>query len=199
MSESAPHLFANWESFYVIVGSSAAALTGLQFVVITLIMDWRRPSTREIGAFATPTIIHFASALLVSAALSAPWPAVAGPRWIIGAAGVAGIVYVMLVIRDGLRSSYRMVLEDWIWHVTLPLMGYMTLAVSGIVLDRAFTVALFTIAGATLLFVAIGIHNAWDTATYVASTRPGAQTGGAATGGKADSHGVESAAPGHGE
>lgn len=28
--------FAAWESFYVIVGSSAAALTGLQFVVIFL-------------------------------------------------------------------------------------------------------------------------------------------------------------------
>jgi hypothetical protein len=28
--------FGAWESFYVIVGSSAAALTGLQFVVITL-------------------------------------------------------------------------------------------------------------------------------------------------------------------
>src|SRR6266498_2323411 len=28
--------FAAWESFYVIVGSSAAALTGLQFVVVVL-------------------------------------------------------------------------------------------------------------------------------------------------------------------
>ena len=32
--ESATPLFASWESFYVIVGSSAGALTGLQFVVI---------------------------------------------------------------------------------------------------------------------------------------------------------------------
>ena len=30
---------AAWESFYVIVGSSAGALIGLQFVVITLIAD----------------------------------------------------------------------------------------------------------------------------------------------------------------
>jgi hypothetical protein len=33
-----PHL-AEWESFYVIVGSSSAALTGLQFVVIALVAD----------------------------------------------------------------------------------------------------------------------------------------------------------------
>ena len=33
----APTLFTAWESFYVIVGSSGAALTGLQFVVMALI------------------------------------------------------------------------------------------------------------------------------------------------------------------
>ena len=30
---------SGWENFYVIVGSSAGALIGLQFVVITLIAD----------------------------------------------------------------------------------------------------------------------------------------------------------------
>lgn len=30
---------AGWENFYVIVGSSAGALIGLQFMVITLIAD----------------------------------------------------------------------------------------------------------------------------------------------------------------
>jgi hypothetical protein len=47
---------AAWESFYVIVGSSAAALTGLQFVVVALLAENRiRSTTREIDAFATPT------------------------------------------------------------------------------------------------------------------------------------------------
>jgi len=40
-----------WESFYVIVGSAAAALTGLQFVVIALINEGPKGrSTREIDA-----------------------------------------------------------------------------------------------------------------------------------------------------
>jgi hypothetical protein len=46
---------AAWDSFYVIVGSAAGALIGLQFVVMTLIAE--RPSIRtaEAGAaFATP-------------------------------------------------------------------------------------------------------------------------------------------------
>src|SRR5438093_2854322 len=59
--------FAEWDSFYVIVGSAAGALIGLQFVVLTLIAE--RPPLRAAdagAAFATPTIVHFGTALLLS-------------------------------------------------------------------------------------------------------------------------------------
>ena len=60
---------AKWDSFYVIVGTAAGALIGLQFVVMTLIAD--RPPTPAAGAaFATPTIVHFGTALLLSALLA---------------------------------------------------------------------------------------------------------------------------------
>lgn len=73
MDEAARSPLATWESFYVIIGSSAAALTGLQFVVIALIAEARTRSTpREIAAFGTPTIVHFCAVLLLSAILSAP-------------------------------------------------------------------------------------------------------------------------------
>jgi hypothetical protein len=51
---------AGWENFYVIVGSAAGALIGLEFVVVTLIAD--SPTLRVVegfAAFATPTIVHF--------------------------------------------------------------------------------------------------------------------------------------------
>ena len=67
--------FAGWENFYVIVGSSAGALIGLQFVVITLIVN--TPIAAGQGqagaAFATPTIVHFAAVLLLAGVESAPW------------------------------------------------------------------------------------------------------------------------------
>ena len=65
---------AGWENFYVIVGSSAGALIGLQFVVITLIAEIPvvRDVERASSAFATPTIVHFGSVLLLSAVISAP-------------------------------------------------------------------------------------------------------------------------------
>jgi len=65
---------AAWQNFYVIVGSSAAALTGLQFVVMALVADLPGPgSVRSIDAFATPTMVHFGGVLVLSAILSAPW------------------------------------------------------------------------------------------------------------------------------
>jgi hypothetical protein len=66
-------VLAEWDSFYVIVGSAAGALIGLMFVVMALIAD--RPLLRaaEAGAaFATPTIVHFSSVLLLSALQRAP-------------------------------------------------------------------------------------------------------------------------------
>src|SRR5258705_8214506 len=90
--------FAGWESFYVIVGSSGAALTGLQFVVIALMVDVRRHGTlREIEAFATPTIVHFCAVLLVSAILSAPWSSPGGAMLLLGTSGAAGGAYVLVV------------------------------------------------------------------------------------------------------
>src|SRR5437764_8198909 len=73
MIEAAHPALSGWENFYVIVGSSAAALIGLQFVVIALIKDTRlRTTTGSISAFGTPTIVHLGSALVISALMSTP-------------------------------------------------------------------------------------------------------------------------------
>src|SRR2546428_6849965 len=84
--------FSAWENFYVIVGSSAAALTGLQFVVVVLGAEARSIRDPELGAFGTPTIVHFCAVLLISAIISVPWHAVSSAGLALGASGVAGIV-----------------------------------------------------------------------------------------------------------
>src|SRR5690348_2927772 len=83
-----------WGSFYVVVGSSGAALTGLQFVVMALIaQSTRRSTAREISAFGTPTVIHFCAVLLVAAIVSAPWHSLSSVALALGACGFAGVVY----------------------------------------------------------------------------------------------------------
>ena len=66
---------SGWQNFYVIVGSSAGALIGLQFVVLSLIADRQmaRTDAEAGGAFATPTIVHSGAVLGLSGILSAPW------------------------------------------------------------------------------------------------------------------------------
>lgn len=168
-----------WESFYVIVGSSGAALTGLQFVVVTLVADSAlNTSTRELDAFATPTVVHFCVVLLIAAALSAPWPSMFGPDLLLAGCGLYGIGYVATVVRRARVTQYQPVAEDWLWHVILPAVAYASLVVSAAILARHTEVALFIAAGVSVLLLFIGIHNAWDTVTYVATMRaskPGEQ------------------------
>ena len=159
-----------WDSFYVIVGSSAAALTGLMFVVITLIADLKTPrSSGTIAAFGTPTVVHFCVALIVSAMLSAPWHALTTAAIAVGICGVGGLGYTMVVMRRARRqTTYKPVLEDWLFHSAFPLAAYGAITIAAIRLPGDAEHSLFTVAGSVLALVLIGIHNAWDTVTYLA-------------------------------
>jgi hypothetical protein len=159
-----------WENFYVIVGSSAGALTGLQFVVMALIPESsQRAGEHEINTFATPTIVHFCVVLLLAAILSSPWPRLAEPAIAIWVCSAVGIVYTLIVLRRAHRTTeYKPVLEDWIWFCILPLLAYVVMLLSAGFLLSYTTLALFGIAGSALLLLFIGIHNAWDSATYIA-------------------------------
>ena len=94
-----------WENFYVIVGSSGAALTGLQFVVIVLMADSSMPrSSQAVDAFGTPNVVHFCTVLLLSAILSAPFHSLVSVAVMIGAVGLSGMVYGAIVIRRARRN-----------------------------------------------------------------------------------------------
>src|ERR1700704_4433159 len=121
-----------WENFYVIVGSSAGALIGLQFVVITLIADIPiGDGAAQAGdAFATPTIVHFGAVLLLAGVLSAPWHGIAPAAVLWGLLGLGGVVYAAIVARRLQRqTAYKPEFEDWLCHVLLPFAGYVMLSV----------------------------------------------------------------------
>jgi hypothetical protein len=171
MSEPTSALSA-WESFYVIVGSSGGALIGLQFVVITLIADrQRRATSGGLGAFATPTVVHLAGALTVSALMSAPWPSATAPSVAVGLIGVAGMIYGAIVVRRTRRqTSYVAVWDDWLWYTVLPSLSYAALGVAAL-LNTSGALPLFVIAAGALGLLLIGIRNAWDTVTHIVVSR----------------------------
>jgi hypothetical protein len=161
-----------WESFYVIIGSSAAVLIGLQFVAITLSAEANTPgSGSAIGAFSTPTIVHFCAVLFIAAMLSAPWPTLS-PVALLGACAVVELGYTLLVVRRARRqTAYVPVLEDWIWHAALPLTAFAILLVAALLLQLDPATILFVIGGTALLLLFIGTHNAWDEIVYIAIER----------------------------
>jgi hypothetical protein len=169
MQEAVVAPLTAWQNFYVIVGSAAAALTGLTFVMATLVAGARIFRTSEsVAAFGTPTVVHFGVVILVAALLCAPWQALWQIGLLLGLCGVGGIIYVLIVLRRALRqSTYRPVLEDWLWHILFPFISYAIFVVAAMLLPVCPTPTLFGVGAALVLFLFIGIHNSWDTVTYV--------------------------------
>jgi hypothetical protein len=159
---------ARWVNFYVIVGSSAGALIGLQFVVLTLIANKPHHGSEEAGAaFGSPTVLHFGVVLFLSAFLNAPLQTVTIAAVVWGVLGLGGVVYSFIVIKRMRRqTAYEPILEDWLFHVVLPLAAYALLAVSSFAAFTHTREALFGVGAAVLLLLFDGIHNAWDNIAY---------------------------------
>lgn len=171
MAETASSVLAPWSNFYILIGSAAASLTGLMFVVITLVMGTERRRNAEdgISTFSTPTVVHFAAALLLAAIMSAPWQRLVHPAIVLGLVGICGIAYVShLIYRTKKITVYDPDTEDWIWFSILPLVAYATIFAGAIFFGFGPAQALFVIALGAALLIMIGIHNAWDIVTYIA-------------------------------
>jgi hypothetical protein len=156
-----------WDSFYVIIGSAAGALIGLQFVVITLMADKPLRSAQAGRAFATPTIVHFSVVLLLSALLRAPWDTMNCATLLCSLVGLGGTAYALVTAwRMRVQTAYTPDLEDWLFHIVAPLAAYATLAACAFVDLSHAKELLFAVGGAALLLLFCGIHNAWDAAAF---------------------------------
>lgn len=166
-SDMAP--LTGWENFYVMVGSAAGALVGLQFVVLTLVSERIQGGIQAIAleTFTTPTIVHFGAVLLLSGAMVAPLPGLLPLAVVWGVLGVAGVLYALSIARCFRHlAAYTPQTADWIYYVFVPLLGYAAIAASGGFLARGAREAAFAVAAAALLLLFAGIHNAWDIVTY---------------------------------
>ena len=197
--ESALPPLEGWDNFYVIVGSSAAGLTGLSFVVIALLSDAKMVRISGLRAFITPIVMHFGAALWISALLCIPGHTAASLAACVTVSGAvlsaygAATTYRMY----SNRHMYRPVLEDWVWNGTLPLLCYLALVAAGVLAVRQAAAALYIIGCVALTLLFIGIHNAWDLAVWITVERPGvqqqAEPGGAGTAGNQSQGNVSAA------
>jgi hypothetical protein len=163
-----------WQNVYVIFGSAAGALIGLQFVVMALIANVSRtPELAQAGvAFTTPTIVHFSMVLFLSGVMCAPWREIAPVAALWGSAGLARTVYCVIITRRMReQSAYKPEFEDWLFYSALPLVTYATLIASALLGFAQPRASLFCVAAVAFILLLIGIHNAWDNVTYHVFTK----------------------------
>jgi RsiW-degrading membrane proteinase PrsW (M82 family) len=157
-----------WDNFYVILGSAAAALLGLTFVVIALISE-RRANPAGMAGYITPTVVHFGTVLGLSCFASVPHQNVVGVSVGVGSTATGLLIYTGAITSNMRRfaQDYVPVLEDWIWHVILPALVYCVLLAMAFLLWREPRESMYGIAAALLLLLFVGIHNSWDVAVSV--------------------------------
>jgi hypothetical protein len=163
---------AGWQNFYVIVGSAAGALIGLEFVVITLVTSVAQHliDRRTLRAFATPAVIYMTSVLLVAALLNVPRIGPGALQVVFMLSGAIGVAYIAWVALHLHRADYALDLEDRAFYVGTPAVSYGALFVAGLFLGTRPAGALQIIAAASMLLMITGIHNTWDAAVWTIST-----------------------------
>ena len=175
MQGSELSLLSNWQNFYTIMGTAAATLTGLMFVVTTLIagIDAHLSTLNAaVSAFNTPTVVHFAAVLLLTGILSAPWQTFSSLSLVLGLVGLGMVLYSIIVLRRMWRvPNYQSTLEDWSWYLALPLVASVLLIFAAFVLPKYPSLALYIVGSSMMLLLLVGIRNAWDMVTFLAVER----------------------------
>jgi hypothetical protein len=68
---------------------------------------------------------------------------------------------IVIIRRVRRQNDDQPVLSDWLWRTIFPFISYAALVVAALVIPSQATLALFVIDAAAVLFLFIGIHNAW--------------------------------------
>lgn len=166
-----------WSNFYFLIGSAAAGLIGLMFVVVTLTAGGERSrSLRGAAIYLTPTIVHFAAVFSISAITQAPGVSSSEAAALIMLIAVAGFAccarsaYGILRAPDGFEAPHW---SDFWLYAGAPTILYalVLLAAAGISAHLAWGPK--AMAGALLVLVLLAIRNAWDTITWIAPRRGG--------------------------
>ena len=161
-----------WDNFYYLMGSAAAGLIGLLFVVMTLTAGRERSRiVRAAGLYMTPTIVTFGVVLAISAIAMAPGlPLI--PR------GVAFGLFALSGLAASIRGCVGIARlrkapgpPHWsdLWCYGLAPLGMylgLTSVIAACFWERS-SWATYAVAGLLLSLLLLGIRNAWDLVTWM--------------------------------
>jgi hypothetical protein len=153
-----------WHEFYLMLGTSAAALMALLFVAVSIgIGYYTEHNVEGVRTFLSPVVAHFTAILFVAAMALAP---VHGKIVLIALilAGFTGAIIAAYTSRKIFRfmDDDAVVPFDTCAYGFIPFAAYAATAASGVLLESHWEWAPELLAGATLTLMLINIRNAWD-------------------------------------
>jgi hypothetical protein len=161
-------MFEHWGEFYLLVGSAAAVLIGLIFVVITLMHDRPRSSVLA-GAklYMGPIVLGVSFALVLSAA--ALTPGIDRPSF----SAIAGIVALWGLVRGVISISGISKLKDVHWtdiwfYGVIPTALYLLLGAAALAFWFDTRGAQYDVAAVITGLLLLAIRNEWDLITWIA-------------------------------
>jgi hypothetical protein len=166
-----------WETYFLMVGSSAAALIGLLFVVVTLAGEaaTREPAQpadpaveRGARTFVSPTVFHFSVIVVICAVALIPHFSPHAMAAVAAIAGLFGLAYTAVVLSRLLGR--RINVPHWtdpIYYGALPAIVYLWIVLSCIFVWSGSERGAYGIAIGTLGLLLVGIRDAWDLATWL--------------------------------
>jgi len=167
-------MFEGWGEFFFMIGSSAAALIGLMFVVVTLTAGRDRNEVERGKHLYTSLIVwHLAVVLTLSGAAIAPTVSATIYGYAAGGLAVLGIGLgirsaVGIARRPGAPNAAGF---DMFWYGVAPAIVYVGMAIAALGVFGESPWATTAVAGDLMALLLVSIHAEWDLVTYLA---PGA-------------------------
>jgi hypothetical protein len=166
-------MFTGWDNFYFLIGSAAAGLIGLLFVVVTLTAGFERSrALRGATLYMTPTALHFALVLTMSAVAVAPQLSPATTEALLGLAALTGLAHAVRacigISGPSIDPESPTHWSDFWTYGALPAAIYVLLLANDAALALGARWAAETMAALALALLLVGIRNAWDLVTYIA-------------------------------
>jgi hypothetical protein len=158
-----------WENFYFLMGTAAASLIGLTFVVATLTADMEeRRAIRGMKLYMTPNVFHFGVVLVLSAMSTTHRLPPLALAVVASLSAAWGVIY-MVTRLIGLRKSGAT--EDWtdlFFYGVAPVIVYVALGVAAWSIEFAAGLGPELLAGLMMTLLLLGIRNAWDLVSWMA-------------------------------
>jgi len=162
-------MFEGWDEFYLLIGSAAAVLIGLIFVVISLMQDRSRSSViTGSKLYMGPIVLGVSFVLVLSAAALMPGMTARGFAAIAGLVALWGLARALMSIRGIGRLKDEVHWTDLWYYGVFPSLIYLALGTIAVAFWQGLWWARDGIAAVVTLGLLLAIRNEWDLITWIA-------------------------------